>query len=190
MLDLTSICAKALQNWPIQNPVVSGSLQQCRWALGWIAFGTSVSDDSMWDTTSCVLSQSPGLLQRTLHPHFWELGSLLTILRFQFKNNLTVCYVSRHHTWHIALLEAHCPSCAQQIPKQSWERMVSLQHTQELQLLPSIMERERSRETWIISVPNALLPYLSFASCAIRNGPRWLWNQWKYPTCLLLVFMS
>lgn len=164
--------------------VPSNSVRQ---ALGWIAFSTTVSDISTWDKTSCVLSQNPGLPQ-TLRSHFWHVGSLLTILRFQFKNNPTVCYVLRHCVWHRAFLEAHCPACAQWFPKQSWERTVSLQHTQELQLLPSIVEGERGRETWIISVP--LLPYLPFAPCMRRNGLHWLWNQWKYSACLLLVFMS
>lgn len=52
------------------------------------------------------------LTANLMSSHFWDVGSLPGIFRFQLRNKPTVCYVLRYHMWHIALPEAHCAAWA------------------------------------------------------------------------------
>lgn len=101
-----------------------GSAELTYWKTSCEWFPPSAWDELWEELYNCIWCLHVGhnilcafpkcwLAANLMSSHFWDVESFLTILRFQLENNPTVCYVLSHHMWHIALLEAHCPACAQ-----------------------------------------------------------------------------
>lgn len=85
-------------------PVMQDELWEYLWGKGiWHLF--------LWQNILYAFPNSR-LTANLMSSHFWDVGSLPGIFRFQLRNKPTVCYVLRYHMWHIALLEAHCAAWA------------------------------------------------------------------------------